>query len=307
MNPCSPAAAIRRYILPCRRPAFLILTAILSLLIPELAFAHGQVGNRIFPSPITGNDAFPDNAASVTIRRSDYEFSLLPEGEKQLSEDSSLLITGGWARISPGAGGQATQGSTDLSIYFRHAVYKSPAHEVELTISPFLILPVGDRQIADQGYTHLGGEALVGKGLGDLPDSPSLKYLRPFAIQAEVGYAGRVQGPANSDIFSNFELEYSFEYLDRFVRPLEIGYPLEEVVPYVQINYAQSFIASRLTTKPDFRLIPGLAYLGHYCELSVGAQFAINGAAADGDRIAVIGLMEIFYDEVFPASGWNPW
>jgi hypothetical protein len=33
--------------------------------------------------------------------------------------------------------------------------------------------------------------------MGDLPDSPPFKYLRPFAVQAEVGYAGRVQGPAN--------------------------------------------------------------------------------------------------------------
>jgi hypothetical protein len=42
-----------------------------------------------------------------------------------------------------------------------------------------------------------------------------------------------------------------------------------ELMPYVRFNYAQSFIASGLTTKPDFRLTPGVAYFADYCELSI--------------------------------------
>jgi hypothetical protein len=250
----------------------------------------------------------------LTGRRSEYGFSVLSELEKQLSDNSSLLFTGGWARINPGARQEETTGSTDLLIYFRQAVYKSAVHELEFTASPFLVVPMGNRQIADQGYTHLGGELLLGKGLGDLPDSPSFKYLRPLALQTEVGYAGRIQGPANSDVFGNLELEYSLEYLDDFVERLHLARPLVEFVPYVQFNYAQSFIASRLTTKPDFRLTPGLAYLGNYCELSVGGQIALNGAAPSGDRVTVIGLIEVFYDNIFPAlagtrsdaGNWRP-
>jgi hypothetical protein len=275
-------------------------------MIPARALAHGEVGNRIFLSPIVGNDAFPENALSLTIRRSDYEFSLLPQGEKRLTDDSSLLITGGWARITPSAGAHKTEGSTDVSIYFRQAVRKSAAHEMEFTLSPFLILPIGNPQIADQGYMHLGGEALLGKGMGDLPDSPPLKYLRPLAVQAELGYAARIQGPANSDVIGNLEVEYSIRYLERFIEHAGPGGPLLGLVPYVQFNYAQSFIASRLTTKPDFRLIPGVAYLGDYCELSVGAQVALNGAAPGNDGVAAIGLFELFYDDLFPVLGWNP-
>lgn len=54
-------------------------------------------------------------------------------------------------------------------------------------------------------------------------------------------------GPANSDVFGNVELEYSVEYLDQFVDRLNSGCPLVEVVPNVQLDYTQSFIASRLT------------------------------------------------------------
>ena len=285
--------------------SIVILAAILMLLNPAVSIAHGIVGDRIFLSPIIGNDAFPDNALNLAAHRSDYQFSLIPAFEKQLSDNSSLLFAGGWERITP-AGQRRVTGADDLSIYFRQSAYISARHELEITLSPILILPVGSRQIPDQGFTHLGGEGLVGKGFGDLPDSPTFKYLRPLALQAEAGFAARIQGPANSDVFANLELEYSLRYFNSFVERLNFGRPWVDLVPYIQFNYAQSFIASRLTTSPDFRLTPGIAYLGHYCELSIGAQVALNNAAPSGDRVAVVGLVEIFYDNIFPALGWNP-
>lgn len=280
--------------------------SIIAALTPCISFAHGIVGNRIFLSPIVGNDAFPDNALNLAVRRSDYEFSLISALEKQLSDNSSLLFVSSWQRVTPGAGRRREEGFGDLSIYYRRGLFISVPHEMEFTVSPFVVLPVGNRQIADQGYAHLGAELLLGKGLGDLPDQPSLKYLRPFALQAELGYAGRIQGPANSDVVGNLELEYSLKYLDHFVERLNVNRSLTELVPYVQFNYPQSFIASRLSTKPDFRLTAGLAYLGDYCELSVGGQIALNGAPPNGDRVAVLGLVEIFYDNIFPALGWQP-
>jgi hypothetical protein len=283
--------------------AFVVLVVMLPGLWPQPGYAHGVVGNRIFLSPIVGNDAFPDNAASITTRESTYEFSLLPALEKQLSDHSSLLITGGWNDV---ASKPHVTGASDLTIYFRQSAYISAAHEFELTVSPFLVVPTGNRRIADQGYTHLGGEVLLGKGMGDLPASASFKYLRPFAIQAQVGYAGRVQGPANSDNLANLELEYSLQYLDHFVEPTGVREPLLDLVPYVQFNYSQAFIASRLTTKPDFRLTPGIAYLGDTFQISLGPQIALNGAHAGGDRVGLLGLVEIFYDEISPTLGWNP-
>jgi hypothetical protein len=164
----------------------------------------------------------------------------------------------------------------------------------------------GTRRIGDQGFTHLGGELLLGKGMGDLPNSGSLRYLRPFAVQSEVGYAGRIEGPANSDVVANFEVEYSLRYLNSFVNAVGLESPWINLVPYVQFNYSQALLASQLTTLPDFRLTPGVAYLGDYCEVSLGAQVALNGAARSGDRVAVIGLVEVFYDDIFPALGWQP-
>ena len=294
----------------CRVPglqfgSIMIFVAMMIPFNPDLAYGHGVVGNRTFLSPIVGNDAFPDNALTLTSRRSDYAFSLLPSLEKQLTDSSSLLLTGGWDKLEPKVGPDIS-GARDLSVYLRQSAYVSLSHEMEFTISPFVVVPTGDRRIADEGFTHLGGELLVGKGLGDLPDRGALNTLRPLAIQAEAAYAGRVQGPANSDVFANLEVEYSLSYLDHFVEPIGADWPWLDLVPYTEFDYSQSLIASRLTTLPDFRLTPGLAYLGDYCEVSVGAQVALNGAAQPGDRVAVIGLIEVFYDEIFPALAWKP-
>jgi len=74
----------------------------------------------------------------------------------------------------------------------------------------------------------------------------------------------------------------------------------------VQFNYARSLLASRLTSKPNFRLTPDLVYQNDYCQVSVGAQVALNHATVSGDRLAAIGLVEIFYDNIFPVLAWDP-
>lgn len=65
----------------------------------SLTYGHGVVGDRTFISPIVGNDAFPDNALSFTVRRSNYDLSLLPEVEKLLSDNSNLLLISGWDQL----------------------------------------------------------------------------------------------------------------------------------------------------------------------------------------------------------------
>jgi hypothetical protein len=149
MNRENPPLSFRRTNWPLA--SVVTLAVMLVALRPSVTNAHGIVGNRIFLSPIVGNDAFPDNSFGLGTHRSDYAFSLIPAFEKQLSDDSSFLFVGGWDRVKPGAAQHETAGAADLSIYFRQGAYKSVAHELELTVSPILVLPIGSRHIADQG------------------------------------------------------------------------------------------------------------------------------------------------------------
>ncbi len=98
-----------------RAPLWIIMFAsIIAALTPRISFAHGVVGNRIFLSPIVGNDAFPDNALNLAVRRSDYEFSLISALEKQLSDNSSLLFVSSWQRVTPGVSRRREEGFGDL-------------------------------------------------------------------------------------------------------------------------------------------------------------------------------------------------
>jgi hypothetical protein len=103
---------------------FLVGIAMLSCLLPAAGYAHGVVGDRVFLSPIVGNDAFPDNALDLSVRRSDYEFSLLSALEKQLSDHSSLLITGGWNDVESKP--DVTGARTSQSTFDSRPIYRSP-------------------------------------------------------------------------------------------------------------------------------------------------------------------------------------
>src|SRR5579884_2378631 len=111
------------------------------------ASAHGVVGNRVFIAPIVGKDAFPDNALDLTLRLSNYAFSLLPELEKQLSDNSSVLTIAGWNRIDSGARQLAVSGWSDVAVFLRHAVIKSAPHELEF--HPESVCDFAGRQSAD--------------------------------------------------------------------------------------------------------------------------------------------------------------
>ena len=48
---------------------------------------------------------------------------------------------------------------------------------------------------------------------------------------------------------------------------------------------------------------PGIAYVTYHFEVAIGTQFALNQASVRGTHAAVVGLLDIFYDSIFPKVG----
>jgi hypothetical protein len=46
--------------------------------------------------------------------------------------------------------------------------------------------------------------------------------------------------------------------------------------------------------------------MNYYVELSVATQFALNRATVPSRHAAVLGLLDIFIDDVFPWVNWTP-
>jgi hypothetical protein len=294
------------------------------------AYAHGVVGDYVFLEPLVAEDPTPANELDILapswVRSSDAnDYSIGFSGEKVLWIDDNYMPTfsiaagTAWHHVSPfnvtlsasAAVSSATEhtpsheGIDNPEVAAKWAFFYSLPHEFLTSIALVADLPVGNAAIRDQSHTSLGPELLFEKGLGDLPNMPVLKYLRPLGFQGSVGYLPALGGQTSHDLFANAVIEYSLPYLSNNVQDIGLRWPLRNLFLFTEINYDQLVKGPSGQTFPSILATPGIAYVSYHYELSVGTQFALNDAARPGTHAAVLGLLDIFYDSFFPK--WGNW
>jgi hypothetical protein len=295
------------------------------------AYAHGVVGDYVFLEPLITEDPTPANELDILqpswVRSSDAnDYSIGSSGEKVLWIDDNYMPTfslaagTAWHHVSPfnisttvgkTAGGFATQhtpsheGVDNPEVAAKWAFYYSLEHEFLTSVALVADLPVGNSAIRNQSHTSLGPEFLWEKGLGDLPNLPMLKYLRPLGFQGTVGYLPALGGQTSHDLFANAVIEYSLPYLSNNVQDIGLKWPFRNLYLFTEINYDQLIKGPSGQTFPSILATPGIAYVSYHYELSLGTQLALNNAAVPGTHAAVIGLLDIFYDSFFPK--WGNW
>jgi hypothetical protein len=206
---------------------------------------------------------------------------------------------------SPKEGPGAT-GFNDLELLPKWAFLTIPRHEFRLSLGAKFILPTGNPALEEQNHTQLGPEFLWAKGFGDLPHRGPTKYLRPFAIQGDFGYLPALGGRTWHEMFADNVIEYSLPYLSNNVRDIGLKWPLRNMYLYTEFNYDQLITGPAGQTFPQIRITPGLAFLNYYVELSVATQFPLNNATVPDNHGVVIGLLDLFIDDILPASNWTP-
>jgi hypothetical protein len=284
----------------------IILAAILAA--PATALAHGFVGGYTFLEPIVTEDANPKNEFDV-LAPSWYrtaegrEFSLGSSLEKKLSTNTSILLGTEWIASSPKEG-PYQNGFNNLEVLLKYAFLTIPEHQLRFSIAGLMNLPTGNPSVQDQSHTSLGPEFLWCKGMGDLPGY--LKYLRPVGLQGDFGYLPAIGGHTSHEMFADEVVEYSIPYLSDSVKDFGFKWPLRNMYLYTEFNYDQLITGPSGQTFPDIRVTPGLAYMDHYMELSVAAQLPINSATVPNTHAAVLGLVDLFIDDIFPWTNWTP-
>jgi hypothetical protein len=300
--------------------ALLLLTAIA---MPAIAFAHGTVGDYTFLEPIVTDDANPKNEFDILEPQHYWsadgrQFSLGFSLEKVLIGAPewmsnglpggglvSLEIGSAWNRLSPREG-PALSGFDDLELFPKWAFLTIPEHELRLSLGAKFILPTGDPSVEAQNHTQLGPEFLWAKGWGDLPNRGLLKYLRPFGFQGDFGYVPALGGATWHEMFADNVIEYSLPYLSNNVKDIGLKWPLRNMYLYTEFNYDQLITGPSGQTFPQILVTPGLAFMGRYFELSVATQFALNHATVPNDHAAILGLFDLFIDDIFPWANWTP-
>jgi hypothetical protein len=289
------------------------LVLLVLLIAPAPAVAHGVVGDYSFLEPLITQDPTPANELDILapswVRSSDantYSIGFSIEKILYLDEDyvPRFSIGGGssWSHVSPFAD-RSRDGFGNLTLFGKYAFYYSLKHEFMLTIGAQLQLPAGNTDIEAQSHTSLGPLFLWEKGMGDLPNLPVLKYLRPLGVQSDFGYVPALGGHTSHHMFADAVVEYSLPYLSNNVKDIGLKAPFRNLFLFNEINYDQLITGPSGATFPTLLATPGIAYVSYHFELALGTQFALNTASRPGTHAAVVGLLDIFYDSIIPRLG----
>jgi hypothetical protein len=281
----------------------------------NVAHAHGVVGDYVFLEPLVAEDPTPANELDILepswVKSSDAnDYSIGFSGEKVLWIDDnyqprfSLAAGTAWHHVSPFEG-PSHEGVDNPSVAAKWAFYYSLQHEFLTSIALVADLPVGNKDIRNQSHTSLGPEFLWEKALGDLPNLPVLKYMRPLGFQGDVGYLPALGGRTSHDLFADVVIEYSMSYLSNNVQDIGLKWPFRNLFLFTEFNYDQLIRGPSGQTFPTILATPGIAYVSYHYELSLGTQFALNNATVPASHATIIGLLDIFYDSFFPK--WGNW
>jgi hypothetical protein len=275
----------------------------------ERASAHGVVGQRSFIEPFVTEDVNPKN--EFVIARPEWDHGsdsrnfLLGFGlEKKLADTFSITVDGEWDSLSPTDphDPQAT-GFNNLGITLKDAVYVNPEHEGIISAAVEAAAPVGTTKVGAEQDWAFKPFLLYGKGFGDLPAAVS--YLRPFALQGDGGFEISIDSDRTTTLVYNFCLQYSIPYLQSFVHDLGFPWPLNDLIPVTEFNFDQG-IHGQEAGQARIITTPGVVYMDRYVEIGVAGRFPLTGSAHQDLNWGVIGIVDLFIDDIVPATTWQP-
>ena len=307
-------------------------------LILSAAAARAQVGQRNFIDPLIVQDPNPSNELDLLpswLRVAHGEaYSLSFSLEKQLGSNFSLQVGSAWNDPSCDQGfrcdgivperrgrvrsrharkrrvllistEQVLSGFTDLEVLSKYAFFTSAEHEMRIAIGSDLFLPTGNPTAGGNTHTHLGPILMFAKGMGDLPNQGWLKYLRPLAIQGDAEYLYKTGGTLSDDAVVDWDVSYSLQYLNDYVRHLNLHEGIQNLNPFAEFTYEQVVRARGPGTVPDLAILPGVAYMTSSWQVSLATAFAINRGTIQFDHSAIIALVSLTLDQLIPAAGWT--
>jgi hypothetical protein len=293
---------------------FVISILIIGVLSPLPLWAHGVVGKRFFPAGITVDDPFA--ADELTLASPSYlktdegkETAVGFEVQKRLSENLGFGIEAEYVRVKPSDSSEDTvKGFNNPEFSLIYVAHKSPDHEF-LATTALHVSPggVGKKGIRED-TSHVEPALVLGKGLGDLPDS--VWFLRPIALVGQVTMEvpwGNVDDPEEMASTLNYGLvvEYSIPYLQSFVKDVGIPWPFKRLFPIVEFTYSEIISGPDAHSQPTGYVNPGILWAGKKIEYGIEAIIPVNDRSGKGT--GVVGLVHLFMDDIAPdIFSWTP-
>lgn len=283
--------------------------AMIAALLMSARGARAQVGKRNFLEPIVTEDPNPSNELEVQAEWSQaagsstfqFSFSL----EKTITNNFSIEVGDAVSRFLP-QDESPVSGMSNLEILPKLAVFTSVEHEMRLAVGGEIIPSTGDISTGAYSHTRAGPMVMFAKGAGDLPEREVWRYFRPLSLQADAGYLPTWSGPQSGLIFADACIGYQFYYLEDEGVPLPMRAVTRGLAPFVEFDYQQVGVGRRFNTPPDWRITPALAWGNDTCQFTVATQVGINPAGNANMRGAVIALLDVQMDRLWPSVFARP-
>ncbi len=305
-------------------------TAFVGLSVPPPSWAHGFAGKRFFPTTLSIEDPFVADELSFLFNfikepgeageppAKSTEFSV--EYSKRITPRLGVSIGDNYRFLDPDEGGNR-HGFGNLEAGAKYQFFTSALHETILSIGiETEIEDTGDTSVGAEEFTTISPAFFFGKGFSDLPES--LKYLRPLAITGVIGpnvptrgtdvtaarneETGEIEREVERHpvtLIYGFSLQYSFQYLESYVRDVGLGVPFNRMILLVEVPFETGLNRGSGGDTAGF-VNPGLIWIGSHIQLGIELQVPVNDQTAE--HVGVLGLVHFFIDDLFPNSLGRP-
>ncbi len=258
------------------------------------AHAHGVVGERAFIEPFIAEDVNPKN--EFVIGRPEWDHS---------RDGRTLSLGFGLEKdITPKPAAEPhASGFDNLGLTLKYAFFIDPVHEAIASIALESTAPTGTEKVGAEQNAAFKPFLLYGKGANELPDF--LAYLRPLAVQGDAGFEISTDRDRTTTVAHDVAIEYSVPYLQQAVRDLGLPWPLSNLIGDTELNFEHGVNGEEQGRSKVF-VTPGFVYMDRWVELGVAGRFPLNQAAHDELDWGIVFIVDLFIDDIFPWTKWQP-
>ena len=252
--------------------------------------AHGIAGNRYFPPTIVVDDPYAANEAHGVVGRTPN----IGVGNTNTSAGNVALIGAG---IEPADGfgialdGVYRQPNANLTPQANgfDNLYYTVKKELDINDEHEFAITIGvTGQVSRTGgkgsdtYSTYSPTIYYAKGFGDLPNS--MDIFKPFALTGILGYQMPTEQAQPKAFNWGFTVQYSFLYLDRYVRPTGWNDFFNRLVAVVEFPM-QTCLTTRCAGQVTGSVNPGLVWAGEHFNLSAEAVFPVNSQSGASNGV----------------------
>ena len=280
--------------------------ALAILIAPAPIRAHGFEGDRFFPpTPLTDDPIAVDELSLPEIQynpaSANRELDVTGSFTKEIFPKFALSIQDTYVNLNP-KGGPAQDGWSPLTLNAKYQLWEIPGHEFILALgSDFTLGGTGSKALPSyQYYTTYTPSLYLGKGFNEFPDN--LKYLRPFAFTAVIGYDLYSNAAASNALEWSGSLQYQLDYLQQHVEDIGLPKPFRDMIPLVEFQMTTPTNRSAQPTTGTIN--PGVLWEGQYCQLSLEASIPLNSRS--GPAVGGLFQIQFFIDDLFPKVFGHP-